>query len=113
MATRTNFQFTDDFINLTKGDTLAFGFTVDGISGIDGAYFSCKKDLSDASYLFQKTLGNGITLTEDGYTVRVAPEDTKNADIGQYFYDLELKAGSDTFTVLKGILNLTYDVTNQ
>lgn len=111
MGTRTNFKFTDDFINLTRGNTLAFGFTLEGIDEVDKAYFSCKKDLSDTTYLFQKSIGDGITKTEDGYTVRVAPEDTENADLGQYFYDLEIQVNNDTFTVLKGILNLTFDVT--
>ena len=60
--------------------------------------------------LFKKSLGNGITKTDDGYVVRVAPADTKNAEIGKYFYDLQIGVNNDIFTVLKGVLELTYDV---
>lgn len=111
MGTRTNFKFTDDFINLTRGDTLAFGFELEGIDEVDEVFFSVKKDLSDTGYIIHKSLGNGITKTSDGYTVRVSPEDTQNLDLGQYFYDMQITVDTDVYTVIKGILNLTFDVT--
>ena len=107
---RSNFKFENEYIRLTRGDTLSFGFEIEGVDNLETAFFTCKKDINDNVNLFKKSLGNGITKTDDGYVVRVAPADTKNAEIGKYFYDLQIGVNNDIFTVLKGVLELTYDV---
>ena len=97
---------------MVRGDTLAFSFEVEGINGLDSAYFSCKANADDTNYIFQKSLTNGISLVETGkYRVRVAPNDTANIDIGNYYYDLEIGANSDIYTILKGVLKVEQDIT--
>ena len=109
---RTNFSYEDDYIKLTRGDTLAFGFIVDGVENLDSAFFTCKKNYDDEdTILFKKSLGHGIEKTSEGYTVRVAPEETENAELGKYFFDIQLGVNDDIYTVRKGILELTFEVT--
>lgn len=97
---------------MVRGDTLAFSFEVEGIDTLDTAYLSCKANADDENYVFQKSLTDGISLVETGkYRVRVAPEDTSNIEVGSYYYDLEIGANSDIFTILKGILKVEQDVT--
>lgn len=97
---------------MVRGDTLAFSFEVEGIDTLDTAYFSCKANADDTEYVFQKSLTDGISLVETGkYRVRVAPKDTSNIEVGSYYYDLEIGANSDIFTILKGILKVEQDVT--
>lgn len=43
--------------------------------------------------------------------VRIAPEDTQNLSPGQYYYDLEVGANGDVFTILRGILTLVPEIT--
>lgn len=115
---RTNFTMEDDYIRMPRGDTLSFGFQVYDEEGapfgqdLEHAYFTCKSKRSDARYLFQKSIGDGITKMGQGaYTVRVAPTDTANAKAGKYFYDLEIGCNGDVFTVMRGVLELLQDTT--
>lgn len=114
---RTNFKCEDEYIRMTRGDTLAFGIEVTDQDGngmtLDSAYFTCKKNLTDAENLFQKSLGNGISAgSKTGqYTVRVAPSDTSDAEIGFYFYDLQIGVGADVYTIYKGVFEIEHDVT--
>lgn len=115
---RTNFIFIDDYIEMVRGDTFAFAVEIkdqedQGIT-LDSAVFACKQDLTeDTPYLFSKSLGDGITSAGDGvYNVRVAPEDTADAEAGKYFYDLQVSVNGDVFTILKGVLALDQDVIN-
>ncbi len=108
---RSNFSYEDEYIRLTRGDTLSFGFIIEGVTDIDSAYFTCKKDYTDEEILFKKSLGHGISKTDEGYVVRVAPEDTEGAEIGKYFYDLQIGIGDDVYTVLKGVFEIEYEVT--
>ena len=91
-----------------RGDTLAFNFKMlDYTDALTGAYFSCKKNYDATDYIFQKSLGDGITSMGDGvYEVRVAPEDTAEADIQAYYYDLRIEAGNDVYTIVRGIMTL-------
>lgn len=102
-------------IELVKGDTLSFGMEFQEYTdGLSSAYFSVKKNRTDKSYIFQKSLGNGITeSSKTEYVIRVAPEDTENLEVGQYYYDLQISADGDVFTVLRGILNLYWPVTDE
>lgn len=98
---------------MTRGDTLSFDFSVDDLE-IDNVYFSCRKEINDANYVFQKTTNDDITLidAEAGeYNVKVAPEDTENVELGNYYYDLQINVGSDKYTILKGSLKIDYDIT--
>ena len=115
---RTNFTMSDNYICMVRGDTLSFGIQITDDEGkpftqdLDEASFSCKSNNALNKYVFKKTLGQGITKSGTGeYVVRVAPEDTRNEEAGKYFYDLELKVNGDVFTVLRGVLELTQDIT--
>ena len=105
-------------IEMTKGDTFSCGIKlIDLGQEIESAYLTVKNNYDDETPLFQKELENGIELDHiDGqdyyYTARIAPNDTKNLEPKKYFYDLEINVNNDTFTILKGILDLSYDVTN-
>lgn len=95
-----------------RGDTLAFNFKLLDYEGnLTGAYFSMKETFDSSTFIFQKTLGNGITNEGGGlYAVRVAPEDTASAEIRSYYYDLRIEAGSDVFTVMRGMITLVDEV---
>ncbi len=103
----------EKYIKMYRGDTLAFDLEVEGLTvDLKSACFSCKSSHSESAYIFQKTLNHGITKTDTGkYHVRVAPEDTDNVSPGKYYYDLQLGAGQDIYTVLSGALEIEQDVT--
>ena len=102
-------------LSMTRGDTLAFGVEIGGLNqDLSTAYFSCKRELSDETYAFQKTLTDGISKVETGkYRVRVAPSDTANLELGDYYYDLQIGVNSDIFTILRGKLKIMYEVTEE
>lgn len=117
---RTNFKFLNDDgnITMTKGDTLSFGMELLDENGeafsedLESAFFTCKQNYTDAVNVFKKSIGDGISKIGEGlYTVRVAPEDTESIEAGKYFYDLQISASSDVFTILKGVLEIEQDVT--
>lgn len=104
-------------ISMIRGDTLAFGFEIDGSNQeLDTAYFTCKSDINNIEPLFQKSLNDGIEIASTtnnsiSYRVRVAPEDTYNLEAGNYNYDLQIGLNGDIYTILIGILSLNEDVT--
>lgn len=101
-------------ISMVRGNTLSFSFEVEGIDSLSAAYFSCKINSDDQNYVFQKSLGSGISLVENGkYRVRVAPQDTENIEVGYYYYDLEIGANGDIFTILRGRLKIDQDITRE
>lgn len=102
----------DRHVSMTRGDTMSFGIEIEGANqDLETAFFTCKKNLEE-SPVFQKSLGQGITKTGEGqYAVRVAPQDTSGLEPGDYFYDLEIGANGDVFTVLKGVLKIERGVT--
>lgn len=108
-------KLTDTDFVMVRGDTLAFGVEIEGLGqNLDTCYFSCKTDPSDTNYVFQKSLDDGITVVEQGkYRVRVAPDDTENLNTGKYFYDLEIGINGDIYTVLRGKLEIVYDITRE
>lgn len=101
-------------ITMVRGDTLAFSFKFQGLNqALDTAYFSCKANPTDNTYLFQKSLSDGIEADENNvYKVRVAPDDTEDIPAGDYFYDLQVGVNDDIYTILIGQLFLRQDVTN-
>lgn len=103
---------------LTKGDTFSFIFEIKNYTGdFSNVTFSCKKTPFDSGYAFQKSLGDGITkLGQAKYRVRVEPEDTESLPSRIYYYDLQgtlpgENSANSIFTIMKGQLNVTYEVT--
>lgn len=101
--------------DLIRGDTLMFTIKIENLEeDLNSCYFSCKKSITDENYTFQKSLNNGITKEELGkYTVRVAPEDTQNIEIGQYIYDLQIGIGDDIYTVMNGSIIIEHEITKE
>ena len=105
-------NYTTYNIKMVKGDTESFGLEIEGIDNLDAAYFSCKQNSQDEQYLFQKTLGGGITQSgENLYVVRIAPGDTLLLNPGQYWYDLEIRKNGDVFTIFRGVMDLLPEIT--
>ena len=105
-------------IKNVKGDTYSIGFITEDIDqALDTIYFTCRDKLSDDSnIIFQKSLGNGISLIEHtgnkySYAIRVAPYDTEDVQAGVYYYDLEIGINDDIFTIMKGRFIIEQDVT--
>lgn len=106
-------NYNDMNLTLTRGDTHAFGVEIEGLDNdLTSAYFTCKKNHDDDAYIFQKSLGDGISKVSDTrYRVRIAPVDTAYLEAGNYYYDLVIHVNGDTYTLLKGVLKLEYDIT--
>ena len=100
-------------IDMIKGDTMSFGLEIEGLDqSLASAYFSVRDSLSSDAYIFQKSIGDGITEAETGrYVIRIAPEDTQNLSAGRYFYDFEVGVNNDVFTLLIGMLTIEDEVT--
>lgn len=108
---RTNFLMEDEYIRITRGDTFSFNVVLVNAQTLTEAYFTVTKS-ANVEPLFQKRIGRGITKIGSGeYCVRVAPADTAEAEVGKYFYDLEITVGEDRFTVLKGVFEIEQDYT--
>lgn len=107
------FIVTNQNINMVRGDTLAFGVVLDDLDqDLDSAFFTIKETHSSDEYVVQKSLNNGITKLETGkYSVRVAPEDTKSLVPKKYYYDLQIGANGDIFTIIKGVIEIEREVT--
>lgn len=106
-------------MEMKRGDTLSFAVEIkfdEDVQELETAFFTCKMNYDDNTPIFQKRLGNGISLAEKYgnilyYIVRVAPRDTENVEVGQYYFDMEIGINGDVFTILDGVLNIENDVT--
>lgn len=104
---------------MVRGDSFGFDLEIVGVNtDLDEAFFSCREDVEtdEVEYIFQKSIGDGITkvrATEDSiiYHIELAPEDTDEVDIGNYYYDVQISKDGNVFTPLIGRLNISYDVT--
>lgn len=110
---RTNFEMQNQNITMIKGDTLSFNAQIidenDEPMTVDSAYFTCRKSTTSEN-VFRKSLGDGITQEDALLTIRVAPQDTVEADSGNYYYDFQIGIGEDIYTVMIGMLTIEQDV---
>ena len=105
----------DRYITMVKGDTLSFGVEIYDQSGalmdVDDAIFVAKKNYTSETAVFEKTLGSGITRDSLGtYVVRVAPDDTEDAEAGWYYYGFRVEKNNDIYTIMRGIIELEPEV---
>ena len=104
-------------LEMTKGDTFTFGVSIIDLGQeVEEAYFTVKNNYDDETPIFQKELNNGITLDsvdndDYKYRVRIAPNDTKDLEPKKYYYDFQIRLNDDVFTILKGILDLQFNIT--
>lgn len=104
----------------SRGDTKIFKFRLQdkngkdiNLSGGDKLYLTAKRSSSSKKVSFQKVLGSGIELKDDGYYyVTIDSKDTANLNYGTYGYDIELKAASGIVkTLIIGTITLTEEYT--
>ena len=104
----------------TRGDTKIFKFKLQNkngenliLSSGDNLYFTVKKSANSKNVSFQKTLGKGINLENDGYYyVTIDSNDTANLNYGTYGYDIELKTLSGIVkTLIIGSITITEEYT--
>ena len=118
--TRTNFQIKTDFlfeyqnITMIAGNTVAFNVEIFDDEGnpvaVDSADFVCKKDVNGSETVFHKSLESGISQDSGMMYVRIAPEDTREAEAGRYFYAFQIGKGGDIFTLMTGVLSIEQNV---
>lgn len=100
-------------LSMIRGDTMIFYLTLKCNQPPDWIVFAAASNNSD-DCIFRRTTYNGITLisSEDDvrkYKVVVSPENTKNAIIRDYLYNLRVAINGDVFTFLYGTLTLLPD----
>ena len=107
-------------LEFPRGDTKEFKFKLTDKNGenltlspTDKLYLTVKKDTNSNTVLFQKRIGSGIELKNDGYYyVTIYPNDTNELPYGQYGYDLEIKTGTGIVkTLVVGTITLTEEYT--
>ena len=100
-------------ITFVKGDTFSFGLVFEELDqDLESAYLTIKESYDDETPVIQKSLGDGIEKLRDGeYTVRIAPDDSKDVDARRYYWDLQVSANSDVFTIMRGICWIKNSVT--
>lgn len=103
-------------ITLMRGDSHYIGITLKHAEDApDEIYFSVKENKSRRTYLFQKSLGNGIEPEAGAeglrYIITIDPADTASLSGGRYCYDIEVHINGDTITPVEGSFTLTEDVT--
>ena len=81
-----------------------------------GLWFTAKTSPTSTAAVFQKTLGQGITVTDPANgagMIALAPGDTSGLATRQLqlYFDLELETGGAVFTVAAGKLVVIPDVT--
>jgi len=107
-----------------RGDTQTYNVTFKRADGTPyclknwTVFFTVKTnyDLPDNAASFQKivtTFPDTTSGTSGSATISIVPDDTKNLDPGKYDFDIAVCTNNDeNFTVLRGRLDLGYDVTN-
>lgn len=101
-----------------RGDTCEKLINIYGWNkDIDQVYFTIKKEDKDKDIVLQKTIGNGITKTEEDeekktYLLVINATDTDDllTDYG-YVFDIEIVSGYVKRTIVKGTITLTSDIT--
>jgi hypothetical protein len=109
---------------ITRGDSVSWSvvITLDGVPfNLAGCllWFTAKTKYTDpdVSAIFQKTIGDGITVTTPANglaTIDIVPDDTSALSEVKtvLFWDLQLKDGSDNiYTINSGNLIVNPDVT--
>lgn len=106
-------------IDMVKGDTLAFNFQLQGLSGVTpNIAFTCAEHYNNEPLFTSDTTEGSIAVIDydsfsdtTTYSVVINPNKTVSLDLGRYYYDLQLSTDDTVITLMRGRLTLAYDVT--
>lgn len=110
-------------LSMVRGDTQTYNLVFKNSNGVAycmknwAVVMTVKTDFSlpDSQASFQKivtTFPDTTAGTSGSATITVNPSDTVNLDPGEYDFDIQVTtAASENFTVLRGKLEIEYDVT--
>lgn len=111
-------KFDDANLNIYRGDREVFQFSVtEGGSPKDltGATVVCqgREDFDDATTLFDITITDGVDGNDfpTGQIVLVLPATLTEVLPAKSRYDIQVSVGTEKFTIAKGKLLVTKDVT--
>jgi hypothetical protein len=103
-------------LDINAGETTALALTLKDENGDPIDLTTCtrlelaaKRNVDDTEYLFRKTLGGGVVITDAAgglATVTIAAADTLDLDDGAYPYDVQLVLSTGRFRALRGDLNV-------
>ena len=108
-------------LTMYRGNTMVFDFAITvGGNPVDltdaGLWFTAKTSPTSTAAVFQKTLGQGITVTDPASgigLIQLAPSDTSGlaSRQAQLYFDLEVELAGTVHTVAAGRLVVEPDVT--
>jgi hypothetical protein len=110
-------------LSLIRGNSRTYTLTVKTATGFPYClknwvvFFTVKsnKSLPDAQASIQKiitTFSDSTGGTSGIATISLVPDDTKDLDVGKYDFDIKVvTAASEGFTVMRGMFDLEYNVT--
>lgn len=104
-------------IDMIRGDTLNILFAIEADTVLDltsddfEITFSLKRLATDNEYVFQKDKTAVVSIAENVFVLRIAPEDTVDLVPGYYYYDIQLNIGDDIYTISIGKFHIEIDIT--
>lgn len=109
-------------IMMVRGDTCVFNFQLTGLGSSASPTFemACKTMPDNSvSNSFEISSTDGDIVLEEyddetdtgTYSVCISPGDTSSLDIGRYYYDLQMTLDDNIYTLMRGRLELLYEVT--
>ena len=85
-------------LSIFQGNDKAFKFIRRDLNGKiistvpQGMWFTVKSSFENKSFVFQKSLNNGISQNSDGsWTVSINAEDTAELTTGKYYCDVKIR----------------------
>lgn len=87
------YSTTNKTLTVTRGDNAYFTINFSkALAEGDTITFTVKKNSTDTTFLFQKTLDNGITseIGSKTATLKILPADTSSLEFGKYKYDVQV-----------------------
>ena len=97
-------------LSLVRGDTMMFELKLHVDQAPESINFSAASNNS-GDYIFNKNLSDGIDLVSSDestriYQVVLNSDDTENAEVMNYIYDVRISLNGDVFTLLTGTLTI-------
>lgn len=101
----------DASFTIHRGEDLNVQITMSPVIDITGwaITFTMRKQIGYLPIAVQKTVGFGVTLTDPTngiFVVHLDSADTKNLDLGNYFYDIEHTDPGARRVIVEGTITL-------